>query len=140
MSFPETVAAAVITYLLMIAAVKFRHIRPLHIGGMSTVILFDLLFPFYLYATRNWKERLIDSGEILNFLVWMHFGLIITLYVLYYLQIQAGRSLVKNEYGDGDRSSVLVAHQSQGKGILLTRLLVILTGWLLYEPSDDGNI
>lgn len=126
----ETVIAGVISYAFMVAAYYYYHIRVFHITTMIAVMIFDLLMPFYLYMNRDWKERLIDGGEIFSFLIWMHVGLILTLYVLYVMQIQLGLKLKKGE------QSAREAHKMQGKGILLTRALVIITGALLYEPED----
>ncbi len=126
----ETVIAATLTYILMIAAYKYSHIRKFHIPSMTAIILFDLCMPFYLYFTQDWKERLIDGGEIFSFLIWMHVGLVITLYVLYALQVSAGRKILQ-----GNDPSIRDEHKNQGKGILLTRALVIATGALLVEPE-----
>ncbi len=127
---PETVIAALITYVLMIAAYRYSHVRKFHIPVMIGVIAFDLMMPVYLYLNRDWKERLIDGGEIFGFLIWMHLGLVITLYCLYVFQIFAGKRLL---LGDNEPRE---DHRNQGKGILLTRGLVIFTGALLFEPED----
>ena len=126
----ETVVAGTVIYVLMIIAYFLPHLRTFHIGTMSTAMLFDLAMPFYLYMNRDWKERLIDGGEILNFLIWMHLGLVLTLYALYAMQINEGRRLLK---GDAERRDT---HRAQGRGILLARFLVLLTGALLYEPEN----
>ncbi|MCI0507474.1 MAG: hypothetical protein L0Z73_15375, partial [Gammaproteobacteria bacterium] len=127
----ETVIAASITYLIMVAAVYWRRIRPLHVSIMVAVMIFDLLMPFYLYANRDWKTRLIDHGDILSFLVWTHFGLLIALFVLYGIQIMAGRKLLAGD------NSARGEHKNVAKGILLTRALVILSGALLYHPEEE---
>ncbi len=126
---PETIAASLVTYLVMLAAYYWARHRAIHIPAMIGVILFDLGMPFYLYMNRDWKERLIDGGEIFSFLIWMHLGLVLTLYVLYVMQVQAGLKLRKGE------NSLRETHIAQGRGILLARLMVILTGALLYEPE-----
>jgi hypothetical protein len=126
---PETTLAAIISYIFMlIAFYKPQHHR-FHVGTMSVIMIFDLLMPFYLYLNRDWKERLIDGGEIFSFLIWMHVGLLLTLYALYVLQILAGRKLLKGEQETRD------THAGQAKGILLVRALVIITGAILYEPE-----
>ncbi|MDH5377201.1 MAG: hypothetical protein OEX00_02625 [Gammaproteobacteria bacterium] len=130
MTYAETVIAAFATFGLMLAAFKLYHIRWFHKGSMGLVMLFDFAMPFYLYMNRDWKDRLLDNGEILTFLVWMHFGLVLTLFVLYFLQIKIGIQLSK---GNNTERQM---HQLQGKGIILTRLIVILTGWMLYEPPN----
>lgn len=92
-------------------------------------MLFDLTFPVYLYSTRDWKTRLIDHGDILSFGVWMHFGLLISLFVLYVLQIMAGRRLLAND------DSIRQEHANLAKGILLVRALVLLSGVLLIQEK-----
>lgn len=123
----ETTIAATITYILMLIAYKFSHIRKFHISTMVGCMIFDLLMPFYLYMNRDWYERLITGGEILNFLLWMHIGLVLTVYVLYVMQIIEGRKILAG----GSRES----HAFQAKGILLARAIMIFTGALLYEPE-----
>jgi len=125
----ETVIAAAITYLFMLMAYFWHEKRRIHVPIMVSIMVFDLGMPFYLYATRDWKTRLIDDGDILSFGVWTHFGLIITLYVLYVIQISAGRNLLK-----GDEES-RAEHKSVATGILLVRALVIVSGALLIQPE-----
>lgn len=127
---PATVLAASLSYLLMLAAYFLPRRRLLHIPAMVSVILFDVGMPFYLYTHRNWWHRLIEQQDILSFLVWMHFGLIITMYSLYVAQIYTARKLLK---GDPDARGV---HHSQGKAILVARGLVIVTGAILYSPTS----
>ena len=79
----ETVIAATLTYPIMVAAYVMHEKRKFHISVMVSMMIFDFLMPFYLYATRDWKTRLIDDGDILSFMVWTHFGLLIALFVLY---------------------------------------------------------
>lgn len=130
---PETIVYAVVSWFLMLAAfLSARRRRSLHVGVMATVILLDFLFPFYLYATRDWGRRLFDEGEILSFMLWTHLLLVLTLYVLYVVQIQAGSRLLKgDESARGD-------HRAQGLGILATRALVIVTGAMLIESPYDA--
>lgn len=123
----ETTIAAIITYILMITAYKLAHIRKFHISVMVSCMIFDLLMPFYLYLNRDWYERLITGGEILNFLIWMHIGLVLTVYVLYVMQINEGKKVLAG----GSREN----HRFQAKGILLARALMIITGALLFEPE-----
>lgn len=125
---PETIIYAVVTWFLMLAAfMSARRYRRLHVVTMGTVITLDFLFPFYLYATRDWGRRLFDEGEILSFMLWTHLLLVLTLYVLYVVQIQAGSRLLKGV--ESARSD----HRAQGLGILVTRALVIFTGALFIE-------
>jgi uncharacterized membrane protein YjfL (UPF0719 family) len=127
--FADTVIAASITYLIMLVAFFWHRFRTFHISVMVSVMIFDLLMPFYLYANRDWKTRLIDDGDILSFLVWTHFGFLIALFVLYTIQIAAGRKLIT-----GDMSA-RNEHKNVAKGILLTRALVILSGGLLVQAE-----
>ena len=126
----ETVIAATLTYPIMVAAYVMHEKRKFHISVMVSMMIFDLLMPFYLYATRDWKTRLIDDGDILSFMVWTHFGLLIALFVLYGLQIAAGRRLLKGD------ASVRAEHKSIAKGILLVRALVIASGALLVQAES----
>jgi len=126
--FPATVLAASLSYLLMLAAYFLPRHRFFHIPGMVSVILFDVGMPFYLYTHRNWWHRLIEQQDIVSFGVWMHFGLLVTMYSLYAAQIYTAARLLK---GDPDARS---AHHSQGKAILAVRGLVIVTGAILYNP------
>lgn len=125
----DTVIAASITYFIMLGAFYWHRFRKFHISVMVSVMIFDLLMPFYLYANRDWKVRLIDDGDIFSFLVWTHFGLLIALFVLYAIQIPAGRKMLK-----GDMSA-RGEHSNVAKGILLVRALVILSGALLVQPE-----
>ncbi|MDX1810767.1 MAG: hypothetical protein R3240_02390 [Gammaproteobacteria bacterium] len=123
----ETTIAATITFILMLVAYKLSHLRKFHIATMVGCMIFDVLMPFYLYMNRNWYERLIEGGEILTFLIWMHIGLVLTVYVLYVMQIKEGRKILAG----GSRKD----HAVQAKGIILARFLMILAGALLYEPE-----
>ena len=126
--YAETTIAATITYILMIIAYKLSHIRKFHISVMSGCVIFDILMPFYLYLNRDWYGRLIDGGEILNMLLWMHLALVITVFIMYFMQISEGRKILA---GGHDRET----HAAQGKGILLARGLMIFTGALLFEAE-----
>jgi hypothetical protein len=128
---PATVLAASLSYLLMLAAYFLPRHRFFHIPAMVSVILFDVGMPFYLYTHRNWWHRLIEQQDIVSFLVWMHFGLLITMYSLYVAQIYAAGKLLK---GDPDARAV---HRSQGQAILVARGLVIVTGAILYSPTGS---
>jgi hypothetical protein len=127
--FAATVLAASLSYLLMLAAYFLPRHRFFHIPAMVSVILFDVGMPFYLYTHRNWWHRLIEQQDITSFLVWMHFGLIITLYALYAAQIHTARKMLK-----GDRDARR-DHHAQGKAVLVARGLVILTGAILVSPE-----
>jgi len=126
---PLSVMIVLISFAVMAVAwlVKKNHV--LHIILMSCVMTFDVLFPIWLYLTHNWIKRLIDDGELLSFAIWTHVFLILTLYALYVLQVQAGRQLLS-----GDRS-VRPNHLVQGRGIVIVRLFVFLSGALLIAPE-----
>ncbi len=124
-----TVLVVAGTYLLMIAAFYLARFRWFHIPVMISIVLFDLSMPFYLYATGDWYRRLIEHEEIFSFLIWMHVGLVITLYALYFLQVVTARKIIKGDVeGRAD-------HRGQAKAILLVRGLVLLTAALLVEPE-----
>jgi len=92
-------------------------------------MIFDLLFPVWLYLTHDWKRRLIDQGDIMTFGIWAHFFLIVTLYVLYILQIQEGKQLLAKQ--PESRQS----HRVQSKGIYWVRVFVFISGALLIAPE-----
>lgn len=97
---------------------------------MVAIIIYDICMPFYLYATRDWYRRLIEQEEIFSMMIWTHVILLITLYVLYALQVMAGRRLLKGDQEPRED------HAAQGKGILITRALVIISAMMLVEPEQ----
>jgi len=117
------------SFLIMVMGFYVRKRHNWHIALMSSVMLFDTMFPLWLYLTHNWKRRLIDEGELLSFLIWTHFFLILTLYSLYVMQIQAGRQL------HGGLRSARASHRVQSQGIFTVRVFVFLTGALLIAPD-----
>jgi len=130
---------ALLTFMLMLAAMYWHRRRRFHITVMVSVMLFDVAMPFYLMATRDWKTRLLNDGDILSFGVWMHFGLIITLYVLYVIQVQTALKILrsgKNAVDVGELEATHREHRAQGMGILLARALVITTGAMLADPAS----
>lgn len=127
---PETTIAGIFSFILMLVAIHYRRHRNFHAGSMGLIVLFDLSMPFYLYLNRDWYERLIEGGEIFSFLIWMHVGIVLTVYALYTLQIKEGLKLRR-----GDEST-RTEHANFAKGIVLARALMIMTGALLYEPED----
>ncbi|HFQ91660.1 MAG TPA: hypothetical protein ENK29_02130 [Chromatiales bacterium] len=129
-----TVIYVLATYALMLAAFHHARSRRFHIPVMIFIMISDLLFPIYLVLTRDWYQRLIVDEDILTFGVWVHFMLLVTLFVLYFVQIQAGRRLLRGESDPRVRQE----HRAQGMGILLVRAFVILTGALLVQPADVG--
>ncbi len=122
-----TVLAAFLTYLVMLAAFVWARRRAVHISVMVAVMLFDIAMPVYLYMNKDWHRRLIVEGELTSFLLWTHFLLLLSLYMLYVMQVQAGRRLLR-----GDETA-REDHRGQGKAILWVRAFVIITGALLVE-------
>ena len=123
----------------MLVAMYWHRFRRFHITVMVSIIAFDVAMPFYLVATRDWKTRLLIEGDILSFGVWMHFGLIITLYVLYVIQVQTGLKIWRSSrkgIGADELATTRREHRAQGMGILLARALVITTGAILADPAD----
>lgn len=119
--------AALASYLLMCAAYLRPRQRAFHVPVMISCILFDAGMPFYLYATRDWYKRLIEEGDITSFGIWMHLGLVLTLYALYVVQVRSVRAML------GGDATARSEHHSQGKAILAVRGLVLLMGGLLAE-------
>lgn len=128
-----TLIFAIITYVLMLAAYKLHSMRKFHMPIMASVIVIDLLFPIYLVLNKDWYRRLIEQEEILSFMIWMHFILVLTLYALYVLQVMTARKMLK---GEMDVEEVRHEHRVQGKGILIARGLVILSAAMLIEPGQ----
>lgn len=125
-----TVLVAFLTYLVMLAAFVWARRRAVHIPVMVAVMLFDIAMPVYLYMNKDWHRRLIVEGELTSFLLWTHFLLLLSLYMLYVMQIQAGRRLLR-----GDETA-REDHRGQGKAILWVRAFVIITGALLVEVKS----
>jgi len=136
MSGPFILAS--LTYLLMLVAFKWHRLRRFHVSVMVFIICFDVSMPFYLVSTRDWTTRLIHDGDILSFGVWMHFGLIVTLYVLYVIQVQTALKMLRASTQTVDETvleAIHKEHRAQGVGILLARALVIVTGGILADPA-----
>lgn len=128
-----TVLFASVTYMIMLGTYFLAKFRRFHVTVMASIMVTDLFFPVYLYMTHDWAKRLIDQEEIFSPLIWMHFILVITLYVLYVFQMLAGRKILQGD--ERSRSD----HKGQAKGILVTRALVIITGALLVEPVSADH-
>jgi hypothetical protein len=126
---PITTTAALLSYLLMLAAYFLHRQRWFHIPVMLAIMAFDVSLPVYLYLHRHWWRRLIEHQEILSFGIWMHFALWIALYVLYAMQIHTARRILKGD------ATARVDHHGQGKAMLLVRALVIITGAILANPA-----
>ena len=123
-----TVLFVAATYILMLIAYRLPEKPLIHRPIMASIIMIDLVFPFYLYATRDWGRRLLDEHEIFSFMIWMHLILLITLYMLYFFQIRSARALMRDS-----RSAARGEHRSQGLGIIIIRGLVLISGALLVE-------
>jgi hypothetical protein len=124
-----SIVLVLISFFVMGLAYYLRKRPHWHISLMGSVMLFDMLFPIWLYLTHDWKKRLIDDGDLFSFLVWTHFFLILTLYSLYVLQVLAGRQLLAGD--EKGRES----HRVQSRGIIIIRLFVFLSGALLIAPD-----
>jgi hypothetical protein len=72
---------------------------------------------------------LIEQQDLFSFLVWMHFGLLVTLYGLEAAQVYSATKLLR---GDGEARR---DHHNQGKALLAVRGLVIVTGAILANPD-----
>jgi undecaprenyl pyrophosphate phosphatase UppP len=116
----------------MVTAFYHARLRKFHVPVMITIMVCDLFFPVYLVMTRDWYQRLILDEDILTFGIWMHLGAVISLFVLYGVQIQAGRGLLN----DSDDTRYRQDHRSQAKAILAVRALVIFTGALLVQTVE----
>lgn len=123
---------ALATYALMVIAFYMPRRRNFHMPVMISIMIFDLLIPFYLVLTNDWYKRLIVQEEIFSFMIWMHFILVLTLYALYGLQVMTIKKMV-----NGDEIA-RNEHRNQGKGILIARALVILSAAMLIDP-DGGQ-
>ncbi|RFC35757.1 MAG: hypothetical protein DID90_2727554256 [Candidatus Nitrotoga sp. LAW] len=122
-----TVWVALLTYVVMLAAFRYAKQRVFHVLGMTSVILFDLGMPVYLYLYKDWYRRLIVESELTSFLVWIHFMMLVMMYALYVMQVKTALRLLRCD------NSVRIDHRAQGGAVLLVRALVIFTGALLVE-------
>lgn len=125
----DTVLFIAATYVVMLLAYRLPQFPWFHRPVMVMIMIIDVCFPFYLYATGDWWRRMIEQQEILSSLIWIHLILVISLYMLYVFQIQAVRGMLR---GDEEARST---HKSQGLGIIIARGLVLATGALLVEPE-----
>lgn len=119
------IIASFATYALMLVAWRFPRPRFLHVTVMAICMIYDVCVPFYLFFARHWIHLLFDKGEILDFLVWMHVGLDIMLFVVYFMQIRVGLQVWRGEPGSRG------VHRQQATVILVVRALVVLSGALL---------
>lgn len=121
------------TYLLMWVGFLLAGRRRVHMTIMISVVIYDLCLPIYLYLDRDWYGRLIAHHDILTFGVWMHFALVLSLYVLYVFQVIAARKILREPHSAELRKE----HRAQGLGILVVRGCVIFTGALLLDPQYE---
>jgi len=125
-----TVLFIAATYVLMLVAYRLPQLALVHRPIMAAIISLDLMFPFYLYANKEWGRRLIEQQEIFSFMVWMHLILVIALYMLYIVQIRSARAMLRGE------AVARNEHKSQGLGIIIARGLVLITGAMLVESES----
>lgn len=125
-----SIIAALVSYLVMLLAYFQPRRRQLHIPVMLAIIVFDLLLPFYLYAHGHWYRRLVDEMEFFSALVWMHFIVLASMYVLDGMQIISARKMLQGEL------DARAQHRSQGRALLFVRLFVILSGAMLAPWSS----
>ena len=126
-----TILIATLTYVIMVIAYFMHKHRRFHMSVMIGVMAFDLLIPIYLFLTRDWYTRLIEHEDILTFGVWMHFMVVIVLYILYAFQIVAARKILQGQETEKARQE----HRAQALGILLVRAFVLITGAMLYDSQ-----
>ncbi|MFQ5344676.1 MAG: hypothetical protein ACE5DZ_01800 [Mariprofundus sp.] len=126
---PLSVMLVFISFIVLGVAWLVKKNHMLHIILMGCIMLFDVFFPVWLYLTHDWVKRLIDNGELLSFAIWAHVFLILTLYALYVLQVQAGRQLL------GGKTDARSEHRLQSRGIIIVRLFVFLSGAMLIAPD-----
>lgn len=124
-----TSLAAVLSYLLMLAAYFRPRQRYFHIPAMFAIMAFDVSLPIYLYLHRHWWHRLIEQQEIFSSLVWMHLILLIAMYALDVAQILTARKMLKGI------ASARADHHTQAKALLVVRGLLILSGAILVNPE-----
>ncbi|MDQ6967918.1 MAG: hypothetical protein Q9M14_04470 [Mariprofundaceae bacterium] len=123
------------SFVVLAAAWFWRKQRRFHIAAMIFLMFFDMMFPVYLYLTHDWPKRLIDDGEIFSSLIWTHLMLVMVLYALYVLQVLAGRAMLRHRVGEQHQHH-RSEHKKQFMGIVLVRLLVFASGWLLLVPGN----
>ena len=117
--------ASLLSYGFMLVAYQYPHRRLFHIPTMAAIIIFDLSMPLFLMTHRNWWHRLIEVGDLFSFLVWMHFGLLITLYTLEVMQALTGIRILRGN------PSARSHHHEQAKAVLIVRALALVTGGFL---------
>ncbi len=127
-----TTLVATATYAVMVIAYFNASRRAFHVPVMISIMVFDLLMPFYLYLDRDLYKRLILNQDILTFGVWMHFMLLVVLYMLYFFQVQTAVNIWRGQ----DATAARAEHRAQGKGVLLVRAFVIITGAMLIAPTQ----
>lgn len=113
--------------ILMLIGYYCSRFRVLHISIMATVICIDIAMPFYLFQIGDWKKRLIDQEEIFSFLIWMHVGLVLCIYILFAAQVATAFKIVQAQ------TDVRTVHRMQGRAAILVKLLIVLTGAILIK-------
>ncbi len=130
---PESVALVLLSFAWLALALKLRQRHRLHAAMMGILCVFDVFFPFYLYLTHNWYERLIVHKELLSFAVWAHLIFILSLYALYVLQILSGRHMLNNKKAEQQ------THQMQARAFVVVRIFAFVSGVLLLEPETTAR-
>ncbi|MDQ6967282.1 MAG: hypothetical protein Q9M14_01190 [Mariprofundaceae bacterium] len=130
-----SIVLVLISFVVLAAAWFWRKHRRFHISAMIFLMFFDMMFPIYLYLTHDWAKRLIDEGQIFSSLIWTHLMLVMVLYALYVLQVLAGRAMLQHRVG-AQHQHHRSEHKKQFIGIVVARLLVFASGWLLLVPGN----
>jgi len=130
-----SVLLVLMSFGLLAAAWYWRKQQRFHIAAMSSLMVFDLFFPVYLYLTHDWWKRLIVDGDIFSFLLWSHLIFVMVLYALYVLQVMAGRAMLQHPPKSENHLRTRDEHRKQFIGIVVARLLVLASGALLIVPK-----
>ncbi|MDQ6975743.1 MAG: hypothetical protein Q9M22_04160 [Mariprofundaceae bacterium] len=115
------------SFLWLFAAILLRKWHAVHAGMMMLLLIFDLLFPIYLYATHDWYLRLVTHKELLSFAIWAHLIFVLSLYAVYVLQIISGRKMLQDIEPERE------THKMQARAFVVLRVFVFATGALLME-------
>lgn len=115
------------SFAWLFLAIFLRKNHSIHAAMMMVLLIFDLCFPIYLYATHDWYLRLVTHKELLSFAIWAHLIFVISLYAVYVLQILSGQKMKR------DAAPEREAHQMQARAFVILRLFVFASGALLME-------
>ncbi len=115
------------SFVWLFVAILLRKQHSIHAAMMMVLLVFDLLFPVYLYATHDWYLRLVTHKELLSFAIWAHLLFVLSLYAVYVLQILSGKKMKREPAPERE------AHQMQARVFVILRLFVFTSGALLME-------